>query len=316
MAARGESSLSVVFALLVHGLIGAGLFVTWDTDVTRFEPQPNVINATVLTVDASTAPQAAPAKSQPEVKPAPVTPKQPSDDLKRQQAEDKAQIETQKKRELQERREREAEQKRQQEQAKQEADAKAAEQKAKAEAARKKAEQAKAKAEAEKKAAEEAKRLADKKRAEAEKAKREAQERAAAERAKRLAEEERKKAAAAAEAARVKAQQEAEAQAQAAIASERLARSIVSAIDQKVRRNWRLPAGSDQYEVHLRINMAPTGDVLAVNVAKSSGSANFDNSARNALKRSSPFREMRELSSREFEQNFRQFTMIFRPGAR
>ena len=57
----------------------------------------------------------------------------------------------------------------------------------------------------------------------------------------------------------------------AAIASERLARSIVSAIDQKVRRNWRVPVGTDELEVHLRINLAPTGDVLAVNVARSSG---------------------------------------------
>lgn len=316
MARRAESSLSVVFALLVHGVIGAGLFVTWDTDVKRFEPQPNVINATVLTVEASTAPQAAPAKSQPEVKPAP-KPTQPSDELKRQQAEDKARIETQRKRELETKRKEEQQRQQKAEQARQAAEKKAAEQKARADAERKKAEQAKARAEAEKKAAAEAKRVAEQKRAAQEKAKREeAEKREAAERAKRLAEQERKKQAQAAEAARIKAQQEAEAQAQAAIASERLARSIVSAIDQKVRRNWRLPAGSDELEVHLRINMAPTGDVLAVNVAKSSGSPNFDNSARNALERSSPFREMRQLSASEFEQNFRQFTMIFRPGAR
>ena len=90
----------------------------------------------------------------------------------------------------------------------------------------------------------------------------------------------------------------------------------MSAIDQKVRRNWRVPVGTDELEVHLRINLAPTGDVLAVNVARSSGNVNFDNSARNAVQKSSPFREMRELSAAEFENNFRRFTMIFRPGGR
>ena len=102
----------------------------------------------------------------------------------------------------------------------------------------------------------------------------------------------------------------------AAIANERLARSIIGAINQKVQSNWRVPAGADSLEVHLRINLAPTGDVLAVNVAQSSGSSNFDNSARNAVERSSPFREMRKLSNAEFESNFRRFTMIFKPGAR
>ena len=117
------------------------------------------------------------------------------------------------------------------------------------------------------------------------------------ERAKRLADQERK----------------AEEQAVAAIASERLARSIASAIDQKVRRNWRVPVGADELEVHLRINLAPTGDVLAVNVARSSGNVSFDNSARMAVQKSSPFREMNKLSASEFENNFRRFTMIFLP---
>ena len=108
-----------------------------------------------------------------------------------------------------------------------------------------------------------------------------------------MAEQERKAKEAAAARAAAEAERLAEEQALAAIASERLARSIVSAIDQKVRRNWRVPVGTDELEVHLRINLAPTGDVLAVNVARSSGNVNFDNSARNAVQKSSPFREMR-----------------------
>lgn len=326
MKSRAESLLSVAFAVLVHALMGGALLITWDTDVERFVPDRGVINAQILTVSQSTAPAVSPAPTpvtEPAEKPKPT---QPSEALLQQQAEDKARIETQKKRELElQRREQEARQ-REQEQARQAAEEKAQAERERAEAERAKAAAAKAKAEAERKAAEarkkeqEAKRLAEeKRRAEQEKAKREAEEKAkreAAERAKRLAEEERKRAAAAAEAERLRAEQEAEAQARAAIASQRLARSIVSAIDQKVRRNWRLPPGSDDLEVHLRISLAPTGDVLAVNVAQTSGNRNFDSSARNAVERSSPFREMRQLSSSEFEKNFRTFTMIFKPGGR
>ena len=75
MRQQGESVLSIAFTLLVHALMGGALFITWDTDVRKFVPEPNVINATVLTVAESSAPATeapkVPPKEEPKPAPAP-----------------------------------------------------------------------------------------------------------------------------------------------------------------------------------------------------------------------------------------------------
>ena len=59
--------------------------------------------------------------------------------------------------------------------------------------------------------------------------------------------------------------------------------------------------------------MIPTGEVVSVQVVKSSGNAAFDRSAVNAVQKAGAFPELQKLPNAEFERQFRRFRLIFRP---
>ncbi|MGB0957618.1 MAG: hypothetical protein ACPGUF_04015, partial [Litorivicinus sp.] len=99
----GGYSLSVAFALLVHGLLALGLFVNIKADQRIVSPRDNIINATVLSVDDS-APAPIPVtelepKVEPEAAPIPA-PSPETTKLKQQQEADRQCIADEKQREL------------------------------------------------------------------------------------------------------------------------------------------------------------------------------------------------------------------------
>jgi colicin import membrane protein len=69
-------------------------------------------------------------------------------------------------------------------------------------------------------------------------------------------------------------------------------------------------------EAILSIQLVPTGQVVGVSVVKSSGNDAFDLSVQQAVKKVGRFEKLQELSRQSpviFEQNFRQFRLVFRP---
>ncbi len=221
------------------------------------------------------------------------------EEKKRKQAEQQRKAEEKKRQRLaqqrkaEEKKRKQAEAKKRAEQAKRKK-AEAAKRK-KAEAAkRKKAEAAKRKAEEKKRKQAEAKRKAEeKKRKQAE--------------AKRKAEEKKRKAAEAARKAR-------EAELQAAMEAERNASEIqhfMVLTQQKIIRNWvRLEGMGDGLKATLNVRLAPGGNVIAVNVIKSSGNGAFDRSAVAAVYKADP---LPVPDGKLFEQ-FRQINFVFDPN--
>ena len=65
--------------------------------------------------------------------------------------------------------------------------------------------------------------------------------------------------------------------------------------------------------VLLQINLVPTGEVISVNVLRSSGDAAFDRSAVQAVRRADRFPELQDMSIGLFERQFRQFNLLFKP---
>ncbi len=94
----------------------------------------------------------------------------------------------------------------------------------------------------------------------------------------------------------------------------RLVGSYSAAIRRAIQNNWvRPPSARNDMEVHLLIQLVPTGEVVQVSVIRSSGDAAFDQSAEAAVRRVGRFPELQELPGRVFEQNFRRFRLEFRP---
>ena len=95
-------------------------------------------------------------------------------------------------------------------------------------------------------------------------------------------------------------------------ASEQAAMSYMAAIQGAIVRAWsRPPSARNGMSARLEILLAPTGELLAVALLDSSGSAAFDRSAEQAVRRVRRF-EVPE-DRRLFEAEFRRFTMLFRP---
>ena len=83
-------------------------------------------------------------------------------------------------------------------------------------------------------------------------------------------------------------------------------------IYQRIVDNWsRPPSARNGMEVELRVELVPTGDVVAVTILRSSGNAAFDQSAEAAVRKARRFEVPKE--SRLFEQRFRRFNLLFRP---
>jgi TonB family protein len=93
-----------------------------------------------------------------------------------------------------------------------------------------------------------------------------------------------------------------------------VAQSYVALISQTVQNNWsRPPSARNGMEVELIIQLIPTGEVVSVTVARSSGQLAFDRSAVNAVQKSERFPELQNLPARIFEKSFRQFRLLFKP---
>lgn len=90
--------------------------------------------------------------------------------------------------------------------------------------------------------------------------------------------------------------------------------SFTSVIERAIIANWSRPASArNNMQAELVIQLIPTGEVVNVAIARSSGNAAFDRSAENAVLRAARFPELQQLPNRVFEQNFRRFRLIFRP---
>ena len=94
--------------------------------------------------------------------------------------------------------------------------------------------------------------------------------------------------------------------------AEAVAQSFRFGIYQKIVANWsRPPSARNGMEARLQVELVPTGDVVAVMLLASSGSAAFDQSAEAAVKKARRFEVPKE--SAIFEQYFRRFTLLFKP---
>ena len=90
------------------------------------------------------------------------------------------------------------------------------------------------------------------------------------------------------------------------------AQTYRAGIYQRIVDNWsRPPSARNGMEVELRVELVPTGDVVAVTILRSSGNTAFDQSAEAAVRKARRFEVPRE--SRLFEQRFRRFNLLFRP---
>ena len=110
----------------------------------------------------------------------------------------------------------------------------------------------------------------------------------------------------------------------AEIAAERVARQRVededarqsgsAYIKKRVTDAWsRPPSARNNMVVELTIELIPTGEVINVNVSKSSGNAAFDRSATRAVNRVGAFPELRDMPRRLFDSEFRSFKLEFSP---
>jgi len=113
---------------------------------------------------------------------------------------------------------------------------------------------------------------------------------------------------------RIEAEQRAEQLAQQVEDDKLLSQSYSDLIRKRIEQNWsRPPSARNNMKTVLSITMIPTGEVIDVVVSRSSGSAAYDRSAIQAVKKVRQFPEIKDMPSRIFEQEFRQFKLIFSP---
>jgi colicin import membrane protein len=93
-----------------------------------------------------------------------------------------------------------------------------------------------------------------------------------------------------------------------------LADSYAALIKRTVEGYWSRPASARKnMQVELAIRLVPTGDVVGVEVIRSSGNTSFDRSAVLAVKKAGRFPELKDMPSNVFEEYFRSFTLVFKP---
>ena len=101
---------------------------------------------------------------------------------------------------------------------------------------------------------------------------------------------------------------------QQATEDQAVVQSYIALIAQQVEQNWsRPPSARNGMQVVLRIQLVPTGQIIGVDVVDSSGDSAFDRSAVRAVKKTERFPELRNVSIRIFEQQFRVLNFIFEP---
>lgn len=96
--------------------------------------------------------------------------------------------------------------------------------------------------------------------------------------------------------------------------SEQVAQSYVDVMAERIENQWsRPPSARTGMRCVLEIQLVPTGQVVNVTVVESSGSAAFDRSAEQAVKRVDRFEEVQDMPSQVFERHFRQLRLVFNP---
>ncbi len=97
-----------------------------------------------------------------------------------------------------------------------------------------------------------------------------------------------------------------------AVTDDEKAMAYVSQIQRDIIQNWsRPPSARNGMEALLRVFLVPTGEVVNVVLEDSSGNDAFDRSALLAVRKAERFQVPPD--SRQFERNFREFTVLFRP---
>ena len=100
--------------------------------------------------------------------------------------------------------------------------------------------------------------------------------------------------------------------ARAAVTDDERAMAYIGQIQRDVIQNWsRPPSARNGMQAILRVYLVPTGEVVDVQIAESSGNAAFDRSALVAVEKVHRFSVPPE--SAMFERSFREFTLLFRP---
>ncbi len=100
--------------------------------------------------------------------------------------------------------------------------------------------------------------------------------------------------------------------ADAATDAEAVAQSYRFGIYQRIVANWsRPPSARNGMQARLRVDLVPTGEVVAVTLLESSGSAVFDQSAEAAVRKARRFEV--PADNAVFERYFRRFTLLFKP---
>tara|TARA_Y100001960_G_C14764943_1_gene876368 strand:- start:394 stop:1005 length:612 start_codon:yes stop_codon:yes gene_type:complete len=84
-------------------------------------------------------------------------------------------------------------------------------------------------------------------------------------------------------------------------------------IKTQIMANWKQPTGITQgISVEISLTLVPTGEVIQVQMIKTSGSLAFDNSALNAVEKVSRFYDL-DMDRKLFDDHFRKFTLVFNP---
>lgn len=302
---RREVAVPLSISLTLHALLVLVLVFHFDlvAEMPEIKPTPRIIQAKLISMNANPVARTKPVKKPeepasepesapppaPEPTPEPPKPEPPKPEPVKETPPPKPEPDQQKLLKL-----KQAE----------EAQKKAADEKAKAEAKKKeeqkkeeqkKADDAKKKAEADKKKAEADKKEKDRKEKEKQDALNKQREKAARDDlAKMLSEDE---------------------EAQSTNTEGQLVQSYQGLIQESVQRRWsRPPSARNGMHTVLLISLIPTGEVVDVQIQRSSGDDAFDRSAINAVKKASPFSELQGLKGgADFEKNFRRFQLDFIP---
>lgn len=97
-----------------------------------------------------------------------------------------------------------------------------------------------------------------------------------------------------------------------AVTDDEKAMAFVGQIQREIVQNWsRPPSARNGMQMLLKVRLVPTGEVVDVAVLESSGNDAFDRSAVLAVQKAGRFQV--PADSRQFERNFREFEVLFRP---
>ncbi len=97
-----------------------------------------------------------------------------------------------------------------------------------------------------------------------------------------------------------------------AVTDDEKAMAYVAQIQAEIVQNWsRPPSARNGMQALLKVRLVPTGEVVDVAVIESSGNDSFDRSAIIAVEKAERF--VVPTDSRQFERNFREFEVLFRP---